>query len=1018
MAVDPPGRFLRSPAFWILSVLSGVLLSLPWLPAGAEMPSPYVLEVEMSVGHVGAAQVYFDVGRGLSEADSSTATVAAAGERTRLRLPLPAAELRLLRFDPFSGPGHCVIHRACIRGHRGKEVRSIAPTDWTPQHQIAVFEPRGTELHLTAEADANDPSVSLAPPAPLLLPPVREFLPLRSILPMAGTSVGVAALLAGLGVLWPRVGHRALPLSSRPRLLLLLAAVAGLLANAYPVVFLGRSFVAPNYGARLLYDDVLTLPGQTDPRQEDVRGSDVGAIAWAHIPMSFVQAEALRAGELPLWNRYNSTGVALLGQGQAMVGDPLQFLVLAAGADAWAWDLKYLVAKGLFGFALGLLAWRVCGHLGFAALTAATSGFIGFFIYRVNHPAFFSFCYAPWILVAWFAVIRAEGARALLGALAGLVGANLWVMTSGTVKEAYMLILGTNAMGAALLLASASPWPLRLRRLGLTVLAGGVFAGVSAPLWLTLLETLRTSYSGYNAPSAYQTHLSFLVGLFDEIFHRPIQADERMSNPSGNFLVLGGLLCLAAAWRRQPRSGELRVLAGAFGAAVAMGFGVVPPQWIERVPFLGNVAHIDNCFSLLALLAAIPLAAEGWRRAWLRLGEAEGGSDIRIVAVLLAALIAPWIATLHTVHKPIFGLDKVYTPHDWGERLPVSAFGWASAVILPGALLSGLLLVRAARIRDRWTVPLTGAVGLCLLLLLWRHGQHVPSRLDPYVFSPAGRVSFFGHSHAIEVVRTDQREPGRVLAIEGVFTSGWSPAYGLEGISGPDALVNPRYRELTDALRIDYLWDWRILARAETFAGQRAAFDFLGVRHYLQHPDPTEPWSDSLTVVARADLNVYRSERAWPRAFFTPALESYRSPAELASRVYSGAGAPFAAALPEDLRPEWPVASSPVATVAARDYVLAPNSTTFTVDAPGAGFAVLQEAWVPGAFRVTLNGKPAEVVRLNHAFKGVRLPAAGEWRVRFTYRPASFGSALTLFAATLVLAAAGGAALLLKRRSP
>jgi hypothetical protein len=1018
MAVDPPARLLRSPAFWLLSLLYGIALSLPWLPPRAEKPSPYLLEVEITVGHPGAAQVYVDVGRDLNEHDSTSAVVPTADERARIRLPLPAKEIRVLRFDPFSGPGRCVIHQARILGERGRLRLAIAPTDWLSQHQIAAFEPRGTELRLEAESDANDPSISLNLPAPLVLEPVREMLPLQAFVPIAGFTVGSALLLLGVAWMWPRLQARAPVLTPRPRLLLLVAAFAGLLANSYPVIFLGRSFVAPNYGARLLYDDALTLPGQTDPRQEDVSGSDVGAIAWAHVPMSFVQAEALRAGELPLWNRYNSTGVALLGQGQAMIGDPLQFLVIAAGADAWAWDLKYLLAKGLFGFAFGLLAWRLSGHLGFGALTAATAGFIGFFLYRVNHPAFFTFSYSPWILVAWLGVLRAERSGPLFGALAGLVGANLWVMTSGTVKEAYMLILGINAIGAALLLASTHPWSWRRQRLGLTLLAGVAFAGLSAPLWLTLLETLRTSYSGYNAPSAYQTHLSFLVGLFDEIFHRPIQAGERMSNPSGSFLVLGGLLGLAATWRRLPCSREVRVLVLAFAAAVAMAFGVIPPQWIERVPFLGNVAHIDNCFSLLALVAAIPLAAEGWRRMWIRLREPEGASDIRIVAVLLLALLAPWIATLHTVHKPLWGPANVYSPHAWGERLPVSAFGWASAIVLPGALLAGLVVARNALSRGRWTILHASAVGLCLILLLWRHGQQVPSQFDPYVFSPAGRTSFFGPSRAIDALRADQREPGRVLAIEGVFVSGWSPAYRLEGISGPDALVNPRYRELNDALGIEYLWDWRIVARAEAFAAQRRAFDFLGVRHYLQHPEPTEPWSEFLTVVTRADLNVYRSELTWPRAFFTPALEAYGSPKELAARITGGTGAPFAAVLPEDRRPEWPVARTPAATVAARDYTLGTTATAFTLEAPDAGFAVLHEAWVPEAFRVTLNGRPAEVIRINHAFKGVRLPAAGEWRVVFTYRPSTFGVATAISGATVGALLLGGTLLLLRRRRP
>src|SRR5690606_4296230 len=140
----------------------------------------------------------------------------------------------------------------------------------------------------------------------------------------------------------------------------------------------------------------------------DGNGSDVGAIMWAHIPYSFMQHRALAGGEVPLWNRYSATGTPLLAQGQSMLGDPLHLPVIAANGAAWAWDAKFLLAKWLFatGLAFSVFAVlrppaagagisdsngspRLPGNvaLAAAALVALAAPFIGFFVYRINHPA-------------------------------------------------------------------------------------------------------------------------------------------------------------------------------------------------------------------------------------------------------------------------------------------------------------------------------------------------------------------------------------------------------------------------------------------------------------------------------------------------------------------------------------------------------------------------------------------------------------------------------------------------------
>ena len=75
----------------------------------------------------------------------------------------------------------------------------------------------------------------------------------------------------------------------------------------------------------------------------------------------------------------------------------------------------------------------------------------------------------------------------------------------------------------------------------------------------------------------------------------------------------------------------------------------------------------------------------------------------------------------------------------------------------------------------------------------------------------------------------------------------------------------------------------------------------------------------------------------------------------------------------------------------ATNYKLTANRTSFRVHANGPGLAVLSEAWMANDFVATLNGERVPYLRVNHAFKGVRIPAAGDWTVEFRYRPASWG---------------------------
>lgn len=998
---------------YLAALLFSVFITLPFMPFASDSAPRYQLEATLTNTRFGVAQLFYDAGTGITEQASTRLDVEPGAPRT-LRFALAAGNYRALRFDPTDREGVVTISQAAILSPKGDRIQALPATAFRPAAGIAsaVMGPAG-ELIVTPETGNPDPILEIALPGELVLPSTQISLAaaiLRTTFPVfIATLLGLAWIPRWASGVYGRSRWGSWA-SSHFSLLAVVAAVAVITSN-YPVVFLGKSFASPNFGAALLYDATPTLPGLQDRRKEDVKGSDVGPLFWQNMTHAMVQRDSLLAGEWPLWFRYNSTGTELIGQGQSMFGDPLHFLVIAANGSAWAWDAKFLLAKWLFALGLGLVALRISGNVRGALLVAASAAFFGFFSFRINHPSFFSFCYAPWILVAWLELKAATNLRSRLIGSGWLLLASWAEMNSGTAKEAYLLLLGLNATGALLLLLDDSPWRGRLHSLAAAAGSGVALILLSAPIWLTFVDALKVSYTSYNAPSAWQIHPSFLLGFFDELFYRPLQPGERVSNPSANFIILGGVLYLLATWRARPPGRSAAALAWACVPAGAIAFGVIPPQWIQAVPFLGNVAHVDNCFSLILIIQVSVLAACGFAAADERLGTPTARGDLVICTLLLAALIVPWISSAHTVHKPLYPDGERFTLHGFGETLPVSPFVWASLAVLPICLGIGGWVIHRFRLGRIAPAPAALLLATVLAVLIVRHAQHVGSFFADYIVNPPSRPSLLARSDAIEAVRTDMKTPTRAVGIEGNLFPGWGAAYRLEGISGPEALMNPYFRELADALDFDRIWDWRIMVHDTDLDRMRKRFDVLNVGYFLDYRSDEAKLGAVLTPVKMADLDVYRSETVWPRAFFTDRLATYGEVRDFAELVINGDGQPFAATqVTETDRPSYVRSTlGDRRVVPAVEYALTPNTTRFVIDAPTAGVAVLTEAWQSRNFQASLNGKAVPYLRVNHAFKGIAIPTSGRHVVEFAYAPRRFNLALSLAGIGLGLVLLGAA---------
>jgi hypothetical protein len=966
-------------------------------------PSPFFFfEVTMRSSLPGSAQLYYDIGSGHNEKDSFRLPVEGGDREIAYKFPLPEGTFANLRFDPTDrAPNTISLTGARIVDRSGTLIRAIGPSQIKASQQVEQLEAGETAVTFTTAATA-DPilRVELAEPVtlksyarPSLRKLLRRFLNSLAIFAVLGLLIGPALLSTVTPPVSRLTRKTAAWGRAYPRQLLLATAAAAVVLSCYPIVFFGKSFLSPNNHSRtyLLYGEMPTVPGSSAITTDDEKGSDLGASMLYSWPNSVVQSRALlKHFELPLWNRYDSSGLPLLGQGQSMFGDPLHFLVLLTNGSSGWWDVKYLLAKFLFAASLGFSVLQLTKHLPAAIIISLTAPFIGFFSYRYSHPAFFSMCYAPFILLCWFKVIDAPKGRLSALWLGMMVLANWMVMNSGTVKEAYILLLTLNLCGCLTLLLASSVVE-KVAKLRQALFAQLLFVLIATPVWLTFLNTLRSSWTSYDAAVAFQIQPGLLIGLFDDIFYRQFNTSESHLDPSANFLVLAGVLWFGLSPHRIDHRKLSRGLILTCLLAVAMVFGVVPPSLIARIPFLGRIHHVDNTFSCVAIVSLIVLAGFGIKAFW---NDCQTSNFKRIYFRLLATvggLIAIYLGTTEAAQRSNIAFLQL------GTHIAKSPFFWGYTFTLIAALAVAPWIFRRVIRADRAWIWQPLSLGLIFLLLHWRHGMHLATPFDAYVMNPQPRANLIADaSPALGLIRKAAKEPSRTAGLNYNLNPGYGSAIELEMIDSPNPLLNKHYKSLIDAFGVTLIFN---SSRSGVIGPQLehdlSFFDMLNVRYYLGNAGTKADVIPSLQKVAALDLNVYESSKVWPRAFFADRASPYGSESEFVRLVKEGDGKPFVAvpqgevdmAMKATELSDSSSASADRQIVPATDYALTNNTTSFKIAAPTKGIVVLTEPYVDGDFELRVNGQPASYFRVNSAFRGVFVPAPGNYHFSFAYWP-------------------------------
>ncbi|MCC6490742.1 MAG: YfhO family protein, partial [Candidatus Hydrogenedentes bacterium] len=261
------------------------------------------------------------------------------------------------------------------------------------------------------------------------------------------------------------------------------------------------------------------------------------------------------------------------------------------------------------------------------------------------------------------------------------------------------------------------------------------------------------------------------------------------------------------------------------------------------------------------------------------------------------------------------------------------------------------------------------------------------------MYTPTPRSALFPETELTRALRAE----GPLTRFEVLVATGITPGllsiYELEEWEGYDGMYPARIWSLLSGLKKD------------AWISMEPVF---GVTHYLHDPrmeDPPIPIDEPgrLEYVTRVDhTDLYRNPKAFKRAFLVGALQTTNDLDEMLAIMKREEFDPSKVALTDSKHGESRRLSERSnlgsADVTRRTF----TRVTVEVKAEDACVLCLSEAYYPG-WEVRSNGAQGEIIPVYHAFRGVILPKAGEYRVEFSYFPRSFIVGLAISVVAMIL---------------
>ncbi|NTU67730.1 MAG: YfhO family protein [Chlorobiaceae bacterium] len=736
-------------------------------------------------------------------------------------------------------------------------------------------------------------------------------------------------------------------------------------------------------------------------------------------PMALSRAlDALRArtGAYPLWAPWSFSGMPTVEAFSYLSGlylPNLLFDLLRLDGVHTQW--LHLVFAGMGGYALGK-------RLGLQDAPAFLAG--SAFMLNPFMTAMFAFghgsqlmtvAWMPWAL--WAALgLAGRGKVSDAGILALVLGLQLQRAHVQIAYYTWMLVVPF----LAVMLASgarAGRNPTRAGLLAVAALALGL--GVAMQIYLPALDYLPASAraAGSEAGEAYRystmwsMHPAELLTWilpgsfgFGGATYWGFMPFTDFPNYAGIVVLLFAVAGIVAG-RRKP---QVLFFAGAAIIFLLISFG----SWFSPVyDLFYHFAPLFKSFrvpsmALVAVSLCLAVLSGYGLQAFVDKPPAETAPVLRAAAVavgILAVLFLSLEGTLEQLLRSRFPLVQVESPEiaSMVDNLRWSLWRGSLFMLAMGIAATAGLVWLAAR-----KIVTSGQAALLLVLLsagdlllvdrqiLFPDDRSL--RPSPLVARPVVERALGGD----EVTGFLSKQAGvfRIYPVGPLFSENKFGIAGIESVGGYHAAKLGAYQEL--------------LSRSSNLANI-GVLRMLNVRYVispapLDYPELSPAMAGTLrTSSGDLPVAVYELSGTMPRAWFASSVTSVADDAAAIDAVMSGGGAPseaWATGLPWQGTRRY--ASGTLLSIAR-----APESISMKVSAESDAFLVLSEVSYPKRWKLTIDGREANAVKVDGVIRGVELKA-GKHDVRFTYDRSCFetGRALSMAAiAASFLMVAGGA---------
>jgi hypothetical protein len=718
--------------------------------------------------------------------------------------------------------------------------------------------------------------------------------------------------------------------------------------------------------------------------------------------------------DIPLWDPYTLSGRPFLGDPQSAVFSP--FSVPSYVLPFWK-SFAVVAALKLFVAAFGaFLLGRAFGmRVGGALVAGLVFGFSLWTVTWVSWPHGGIWALLPWLCLLAELCVRRPGLLPVAG-LGGLVGVQF---LAGHPASSFQVLVAVAVFWGVRAIAVGGVRAMVLQRLLALVaglLAGTALAAVALIPFVELLGQSSDATARAEASDLLNQPTRYLLGLF--LWDWWGHAKEALVFGPGleeRAYYVGALplMLAAAALVIRPRPARVvAVVVGAVALAIATG---IPPFYDGLVALPGFDAANNGRVAVISILCLALLA--GWGLDELTGGALTPARRRAVLGVALALALLPVAialaqrefgrAVLGAALEVAAGLENA-SPSEVAVIKLASLIEW----VVPAAL--ALVLLALALTRRVGAAAFVALSALLVALDLFRAGMgFTPAlTLDDAVQPTTPALRFLQDSRPARFAALEATKP---LSLAHALPPNVSMKYRLNDVRGYVIPTEERYFNL-----------WReviapgcyyLFCTQDAPAEPRAlrALGLLGAGYLLQNrADPQLP--DLRVAYEGADARIYANPRALPRAFLVDSQQSVAGADAALAAVSSPDFRAREAAVTEEAIDGLETATGAASGSAGSARVVEEERERLVVDtdADRAALLVVTDPWYPG-WKATVDGKEAEIHRVDYLLRGVRVPA-GAHRVELTYEPASWR--LAWIVSLLGLLALSAAALVGWRRRP